>query len=1549
MDIQNDSGNSNNAEVHNFTKGWSVDLDNHAEKSDSYSDSWNGRLYSADGTFAFVSINGSKFIYSNDNVVRYNGHYAFQDELIVFAKGIFPLPTKETITETATEITVKDFTINSSVNTINGVDFSSNYSESTYDIQVPVESIDEDDFTQELANKDNENQIDVTYNGLFYSLTYMPESPTICTIEGATVPINNEVYQDAIFSFSYADNGQLIGKRIFVGNLNIPLDAIITTEGVDENTYYKRVYFSDYYNTTRVVNVRDPKLSLRNVYEFDIKTKGTVLSPRIASIQNNGQLKAMTVFYAMKLYTDDGQVSDFSPLSKEVKIAKGTGPEFSGVGISELTTKSVKVDCYIPDYKNFKEVKLIAIEFESNNVPTSIRLVGTKMANSIVSFEHFGSEPEFLENITLADIFKNSISWKYNSDFTTKNNKLIVSGLRNDPLSLNSKNIALDFSLSAFDINGNSHTSLLNPEPWKYNFIDAESTSSFLYVQRRLYRKIEVFGNFKMKLQNAKTGFSYEMVSNEIPYKYIDRTKVILNFLLQAQTNPQFNTKFPNLRIKNNPLGILFEPINPAFITDFHNYNLVFSTTQVIVDLDNDTERKPLSNWPSNNYEKEKRLVYGGVSNGWFSGNGVRVTMHSVSDSVATKNTSWMNGTNFPLQLKTPTLKKGVMKGEIYRLGIQWFKNGNRLFVTILGDIKIPDIGQPKREIDSTGKVIGSNEKYSNWKVVGDEMFAERIELQFDVRINCELSKEVDSYQIVYVERTENNRTILAQGISAPLERISDFTGSGDEAMGLDEKMVKKWMLPSTGGPVYDESGLKVFDVNPDLDDNNTRVITNRKAFYFDSPDFIFSKISSNFVDSCDLEYVETVATDHDRYNIMTPYNKETASPNGSSCYYANGTKTSEGPVPFGVAKFSQKIPHNLLSGSEQQRPFWVNVSVFANKLRTRSYGLFQNELSSEYKYKIQKASLAMTGEILSGYKMNDKFDFANHALTLASPSWFYQAAARVNKADKYSLFRTNNIAGGRETVFIKTVLNYFSNTNIAQVPYIINSTVNFGTTNEKKDILKGHDAYIVSNLKRSNRESIYGGRTEFAYASNEYIPLSEAMPVISNVISSQIFYVEGDTYCTLYLRNKSSYLNAFVPEERGFHWSRKSSEGNRKYQHNKYNAWCYGVVLESTVEPRLNNSEEFYQFAKAIGFDYEEEYNPAYLQINDLKKSIPIPYNFKDDPILNNIIAASKVKLSGDYTDSWTEFLPNEFYELDKNMGAALNIIKDKDVVYVVQERQTSIIQVDERNFITPDKDGAAIQIGQGDGASISGHEILSDYGTSFRRAIVESPTGFVFFDELKSEIVKIKEPLLLKSNLTLEVKKMFNSNKVISSEGYYDDEFKETNIRFRTESGFNFVISYNELLNVFNGKIDHDNDLYMVFQNKVIAPYENSKKLGELNHGAPLLFFGNQKKLKLKIISTAQFSSTKINKGIAAYLNVNYPLLKTTFITSLGQSRIVPGTHHWYKIREGVHTCPSKNPDDYDDIRGEWCSIEVEIESKNNKEIKLFSLVNFYRNSYK
>ena len=1562
MNNEQASPNLNDVEIHNFSKGWSYDLENHAEKPEGYIDAWNGRLYSHDGTLAFTSIDGTKLVHINENVVKYNGFYSFKDEMICFAKGLFPANQGQTEPKEITEIVVNNFSLSSSLNEILGIPFSSNYNKYTVIIQVPIEDIDQDDFNQSLSEIGNTIEIDPTYNGLFQSLIYNPTNPIACNISSNEPPINNEFYNDAIMSFRIDDSGNLVSKILWSGWLNIPFDSIITTEGVEENNYYKRVYFSDYYNTSRVINLKDQSLSKRTSTDFDLKTNGVLLNPRIKSIEKNGQLKAMTVFYCMRLITENGQISDFSALSKAVKITVGENEEFKGGSIKEVTNKSVLVDCYIPDYKNFKEVLLVAIEFEADAVPTTIRLVGKKNVDAIVSFEHFGSEPEYLENITLSDIFKNSISWRYNSDYTTVNNKLVVSGLRNDPSYINSKNMAIDFSLSGFDEEGQTHSSLLNPNPELFNYINNDMNESFFYIERRLYRKIEVFGNFKMKLTNTVTGDYYEYVVNEVIFNYVDRKKQILDFLLETKLDLDFGNKFPNLNIVANGTNILFQPINPLLKTDFYNYNLEFSTSQVIIELDNDTENKTYS-WPSSDFEKQNKLVYGGVSNGWFNGNGVKVTMRTVKENILSKNTDWMSGNTLPLRVKVPSLKRGFMKGEIYRIGIQWFKNGNRLFTTVLGDIKIPDIGQRKREIGLDGNVIYNAEKYSNWSVVGDEMYSERIELQFDVRINCQLSKEIDSYQIVYVERTENNRTILAQGISAPLERIVNFGGTdGDYSMGLKENMINKWMLPSCG-VVYDQKGMTVYDVNPDslLDEAHKRIVTNRKAFYFDSPEFAYGKISSNFISSTKVEFVETITSDHDRHNIIGGYNAATCgwgSDNpGSTCYFENGNETTNGPAPFGNRKFSQKIPGDLLSGEERARPFWVNVSVFSNRLKQRSYTGFSNVLAQEYKYEIDSSAEAQEGEILASYKLNDTFEYANHSMTLASPGWFYQINARSRNSDRFSLFRVHNICGGRKTVFIKTKNNYFTSDNIVQIPFIIKSKVNFGTSEGRFDSIKGHDAFIVSNLKRENQNSIYGGRTEFAYASNEYIPLSDVFPVIDNIISSQIFSVEGDTYCSLYIKNKTSYKNSLVPEEQGFHWSRESTKGNRKYQHNKMNAWCYAVVLESTVEPRLVNSEEFYLFGKAINFKYEELYNPAYLQQSDLRKSIPIPYNFKDDPNLNNVVAASDVKLNGDTIDAWTNFLPNEFYELDKNKGTAFNLVKENDKIYVVQELQTSELFIDQKNFITPDEGGEAIQIDQGSGSSISGHRIISNYGTAFRRAIIESPYGFMFFDELKTEIVKINEPLLVKNSLALELKKFFDANKVLGVEVYYDDEFKESNIRFHVENngelGNNpdFVISYSEALKVFNGKIKYTNDIFFSFKNKIFAPYDGSSKIGELNRGNVLDFFDNVEDFKLKIISSPSYNETKIFKGLGVYVNLKSPGINTNFITSLGHNRFIPYSHHWYKIREGVHTFPSKNPDDYEDIRGEWCEIEMEFSKDDlgNEPIRVFSVINFFRKSYK
>lgn len=530
---QNSGPNINDIQIHNFSKGWNYDIENHAESPENYIDAWNGRLYSHDGTLAFTSIDGTKLVYEDDRIVSYNGFHSFKDEMICFVKGNFPAFNEETEPKEVTEVICKNFSVSpssSNSNTITGVPFELNYSKNTVIIQVPIENSDNDDFKQNLTEVSDINVIDETYNGLFQSVLYNPTNPIACSISNLDPPINNLLYNDAILSFRINENKELVSTVLWSGWLNIPLNAVITTEGVEENNYYKRVYFSDYYNASRVVNIKDPNLQNRKNEELSLKSKGILLNPRIKSINRNGQLKAMTVFYVMKLITDNGQSSDFSPLSKGVKIAISEGSTFKGGGISETTNKSVSIDCYIPDYKNFREVMLVAIEYEAKDIPTTIRLVGKKEVNAIVSFEHFGTEPEYAENITLADLFKNSISWKYNSDYTTQNNKLITTGLRNDPLIINSKEMALDFSLSAFDENGNTHNSLLNPDPVLFNYIDNSATEPFFYTERRLYRKINVFGNFKVSLKNTVTGVYYEKEFPEIVYEYVDRKKIYLIF-----------------------------------------------------------------------------------------------------------------------------------------------------------------------------------------------------------------------------------------------------------------------------------------------------------------------------------------------------------------------------------------------------------------------------------------------------------------------------------------------------------------------------------------------------------------------------------------------------------------------------------------------------------------------------------------------------------------------------------------------------------------------------------------------------------------------------------------------------------------------------------------------------------------------------------------------------------------------------------------------------------------------------------------------------------
>lgn len=121
----------------------------------------------------------------------------------------------------------------------------------------------------------------------------------------------------------------------------------------------------------------------------------------------------------------------------------------------------------------------------------------------------------------------------------------------------------------------------------------------------------------------------------------------------------------------------------------------------------------------------------------------------------------------------------------------------------------------------------------------------------------------------------------------------------------------------------------------------------------------------------------------------------------------------------------------------------------------------------------------------------------------------------------------------------------------------------------------------------------------------------------------------------------------------------------------------------------------------------------------------------------------------------------------------------------------------------------------------------------------------------------------------------------------------------------------------------------------------------LHELNKGKFLNLFGKQHTMKIGIVVNADPKSVKIFKNLQMILNTNYAVKNIDIKTSMGQQRFVPGEHFRYFIKEGMHTVPLKNPHDWDDLRGSYAYIEIEIESIDNKKVDLSSIITHLRKS--
>jgi hypothetical protein len=121
----------------------------------------------------------------------------------------------------------------------------------------------------------------------------------------------------------------------------------------------------------------------------------------------------------------------------------------------------------------------------------------------------------------------------------------------------------------------------------------------------------------------------------------------------------------------------------------------------------------------------------------------------------------------------------------------------------------------------------------------------------------------------------------------------------------------------------------------------------------------------------------------------------------------------------------------------------------------------------------------------------------------------------------------------------------------------------------------------------------------------------------------------------------------------------------------------------------------------------------------------------------------------------------------------------------------------------------------------------------------------------------------------------------------------------------------------------------------------------LHELNKGKYLNLCGQQRTMKIGFVCNANPNNVKIFKHLQMILNTSYSVKNVSVTTSNKQERNIPGDHMVYRIREGMHSVPLKNPRDWDDLRGSWAYIEIEIDSIQNQKVDLFSAITYLRQS--
>lgn len=737
--------------------------------------------------------------------------------------------------------------------------------------------------------------------------------------------------------------------------------------------------------------------------------------------------------------------------------------------------------------------------------------------------------------------------------------------------------------------------------------------------------------------------------------------------------------------------------------------------------------------------------------------------------------------------LSTTTV--GYQRDEIYRFGIVLYNTkGIASPVHWIGDIRMPHPTLYKAfYADSTlnGRCLG---------------------IQFTIK---NLPSDVIAYEIVRCDRTENDRTIITQGILSTIVRSKYKFLNDDQS--LDTQYTPTVPLNySSGGYALlkiREAGVPIYEqeewaqVDPDTVNKRLSVLISPEIDYMQ--DTIKDMVSNSYVEPIYFVHGESYNSDtiastlvQGKQLFIVPYMTNEG-------HSGNRMATSEI-----TGSWSNKYGGLILSTR--------NTVGGITNLISKKYILHDTNIIPRQQYQISNEVIhptLMSGNAIlhkmSYYTQIDGVNYLNMGIT---QNWDNNYSQSVTKG---SYFGECLIISGDQLI------------NIPRSAYAYNqTTANANSTIINRLVSQNLPAYFdvpVVNIKRNIIP--YGGNSYYNRTNSIYISTGSYVRVLDKISINNVF--GGDTYLSILdhrtccpfpdindeqhydedLRRLLISCSDYIPFESTINMQLNYGQNTSKTGDINYTDVYLGTTIEQGNIGSYHVQDKPYY-----------AYNDAYSANSTAKLYVTTGMYDIQNQYINNRIISSQLKTNNEIDDSWLKFNVADYLDVDGKYGSITNLLTHNNRLYFWQDNALGVASINERSLVT---DNNMNEVVLGTGGILTRYDYITTYnGDSVVNdySITTTDNGIYWYDISKNELLVMSDRLH-KLSKEKQIQTFLNDNpkqQVLTTA--YNNKYNELQMCFK-----NYNIVYSERTQQYTSFFTYIPDKVLQFKDQLIYIKDN------------------------------------------------------------------------------------------------------------------------------